>query len=232
MVAPSCGVHDSFHVYVYGVDSDLGEQSPSYLGAAAGSDAHCRTVCAAVAGCNLVLRAANSTRCSLFSDCEFVGEASTRTTEKATEVACAHGPLAMTMTTCRATAQWFMLPTPLRNEGDNLGAVNGVSVAACRRACEVTPSCNYLNIELPPPGKRGKREYFTCWLKTRCVSGPLAGQLPQRARDRALHVSLRGRHQPTTSASMLEQAAFHYRFPCSLEVANVGRCRPPYPMPI
>jgi hypothetical protein len=138
---------------------------PSSLGTVRGSEARCVQTCAAVPGCNAVVREPGSDACSLSSMC--VAPEWSRVREMS-EGRCADGVLSLIASSCRPEPKWVTLDYRIAKGGGevlhDIMAPGGVE--QCKELCRLTAGCNQLAVSRT----KGRKMVTQCQLMAGCAN--------------------------------------------------------------
>ena len=138
---------------------------PSSLGTVRGSEARCVQTCAAVPGCNAVVREPGSDACSLSSMC--VASEWSRVREMS-EGRCADGVLSLIASSCRPEPKWVTLDYRIAKGGGevlhDIMAPGGVE--QCKELCRLTAGCNQLAVSRT----KGRKMVTQCQLMAGCAN--------------------------------------------------------------
>ena len=137
---------------------------PPWLGTVRGSEARCVQTCAAVPGCNAIVREPGSDTCSLSSVC--VAPEWSRIRELS-EARCTHGALSLIAASCRAEPQWVTLDYRMTKGGGevlhDIWSPGGVE--QCKELCRLTAGCNQLAVSRTS----GRKMATQCQLMAGCA---------------------------------------------------------------
>ena len=143
---------------------------PPSLGTVRGSEARCVQTCAAVPGCNAIIREPGSDTCSLSSVCVAPEWSRIRTMSQSQ---CTDGALSLIASSCRPEPKWVPLNYRIaKGTGELLHDVWAPGgVAQCEQLCRLTAGCNQIAVSRT----NGRHMETPCQLMSGCAAQEAAG---------------------------------------------------------
>ena len=163
----------SSFIALHGVRLQPRASDPPSLGTVRGSEARCVQTCAAVPGCNAIVREPGSDTCSLSSVC--VAPEWSRIREMAR---CTDGALSLIASSCRPEPKWVTLDYRItKGVGEVLHDILAPGgVEQCKELCRLTAGCNQVAVSRT----NGRKMATQCQLMAGCAkdaAGRGAGSL-------------------------------------------------------